>query len=142
MDHRLLSLDREDRTTPSRRLTMDYFLSGHGSSDTLETFTLPCDLVVYTPFGSGLDIPTSWRVFDALAAGNMQQAGHLEHSRHAKGTVVAAMTLYPTTDFTSGIFTVGSGKIPQRSLDGGQFTLKDFCRLYRDAGTVHWVACL
>jgi hypothetical protein len=118
----------------------DYFLSGHGSSDSTQTMTLRCDLVVYVAFGSGLDIPTSWRVFDALAAG--QSTALWQYARYDSGTVVPAMTLYPTTDFTSGIFTVGGGKIAQRSLDGGQFTLKDFSTFYRDAGTVHWIACL
>ncbi len=121
---------------------MDYFLSGHGSADTLQTYRLPCELVIFCPFGDYLDIPTSWRVFDALASGDMAQVAALAHSRHASGTTVPAMTLYPTKDFTSGVFSVGNGKIPERSLDGGQFTLKDFCTFYRGAGTVYWIACL
>jgi hypothetical protein len=121
---------------------MDYFLSGHGGSDSVETQTLKVTLVTFCSFGTGLDIPTSWRVFDALCSNNSATINALKHQTYVPGQTVPNMTLYPTTDFTSGIFTVGTGKIPLRSLDGGQFTLRDFSMFYRDASIVYWIACL
>lgn len=124
---------------------MDYFLSGHGSSDTLETYRLPCELVIYSAFGTVLDIPTSWKIFDALAAGDLHTATGLQYRRCAAGTIVPAMTLYNTRDFTSGVFKVGAGKIPLGGpLSGGStsYPLADFCKLFHDVRTVHWIACL
>jgi hypothetical protein len=121
---------------------MDYFLSGHGGSDQLETYTLKFNLVTFCAFGSTLDIPTSWRVFDALATGDRAGLAPYIYRKYGSGETVPSMTLYPTKDFTSGIFKVGGGKIALRSLDGGQFTLRDFESFYHDGETIYWVACL
>ncbi|WP_437970491.1 putative adhesin [Sorangium sp. So ce260] len=120
---------------------MDYFLSGHGGMSN-GTYKLKCRLVTFCGFGSTLDIPKSWKVFDALAAGNTGSLQAYVDQTYDIGTTVDNMTLYPTKDFTSGIFRVGGGKIALHSLDSGQFTLRDFCSLYRDADTVYWIACL
>ena len=121
---------------------MDYFLSGHGGSSSVQTYKLKGRLVTFCPFGSSLDIPTSWKVFDALCSNDANTILSLQYQTYNLGTTVPNMTLYPTTDFTSGIFEVGMGKIPLRSLDAGYFTLKDFFTFYRNAVTVYWVACL
>ena len=120
---------------------MDYFLSGHGGTG-VGQHTLKSGLVTFCPIGSTLDVPTSWKIFDLLAAGNLGGLAPYIHHRYAAGQTVPDMKLFPTTDFTSGIFAVGGGKIARRALDGGQFTLRDFTTMYRDAGTVYWVACL
>lgn len=120
---------------------MEMFLSGHGSSDKLKYYTLPFDLVTFCPMGAVLDIPTSWKVFDALVEQDRGTISALTYDIYKKGTKVDRLILYPTTDFTSGIFDIGQ-KIPRRSLDAGQFTIEDFGRFYRDATTVYWVACL
>jgi hypothetical protein len=119
---------------------MDLFLSGHGSSDQTQNYTLKCDLVTFCAMGDGLDIPTSWRVFDALAANNLNDLAKYIYHRYSAGEVVPQMTLYGTTDFTSGLFQVGS-KIAMQSFDRGTMTLRDVCTLFRP-GTVYWIACL
>ena len=91
--------------------------------------------------GQVLDLSTSWRVFDALCGGNLNSVAHLMH-KHLPGQNVPMLTLYPTKEFTSGIFKVGAGKIAQRSLDSGQFTIRDFSMFYGPTATIYWVACL
>jgi len=121
---------------------MDYFVSGHGGSNDMQTYRLKGRLVTFCDFGDVLDLQTSWKVFDALCTNDSGAVRSLQHRTFDAGSAVPNMTLYPTTDFTSGIFEIGAGKIPLRSLDGGQFTLKDFFTFYRNADTVYWVACL
>ena len=121
---------------------MEYFLSGHGGSNTGKMYTLPVDLVTFCAMGTALDIPTSWTIFDALCSGDQATLGPLVHTRYGKGSSVAEITLYPTNDFTSGVFKYGGGKIPINSLNSGQFTLKDFCLMHRSATVVYWIACL
>jgi hypothetical protein len=117
------------------------FLSGHGSMDKVKYYTLPFELVTFCPMGDYLDIPTSWKVFDALCTSNQTELSGYIHKRYAKGTKVDRLILYPTTDFTSGVFKVGE-KTATRYLDSGQFTIEDFGRFYRDVERVYWVACL
>ena len=121
---------------------MDYMLSGHGSSTgTSQSYKLKNKLVTFCSMGQALDIQTSWTIFDALCTGNVSNVSHLMHTYYP-GDTVPMMTLYPTTDFTSGIFKVGNGKIAQRALDNGQFTIKDFSLFYGTSATIYWVACL
>jgi|GEM_PF-4659359 hypothetical protein len=122
---------------------MEYFLSGHGGQNTGKMYTLKTRLVTFCPFGQGLDVALSWPLFDALCKGSdISGVPGVTATTHNVGESVAEMTLYPTTDFSSGIYKVGGGKIPLNCLSSGQFTLKDFCLMHRHASVVYWIACL
>jgi len=121
---------------------MEFFLSGHGAQNVGTQYKLQGDLVTFCAFGDALDIPTSWSIFDALCTNDVGKIGQYSYRRYLKGETIPNLTLYPTTDFTSGIFEVGQGKIPLQSLDSGQFTIKDFFTFWRGVDTVYWVACL